>query len=94
MIIYPQNPEVLDVMDLTYKTKKWVHATPLTMGNWVSKEEIIHEFDSIQFHEVPAYIKDNAVENINFKLKENGKLTVIGFDILQIPRYKIVYEYL
>ncbi|MDQ1297067.1 MAG: hypothetical protein QG611_1046 [Bacteroidota bacterium] len=94
MIIYQLDPEVLDVMDLTYKIKKWALSTPLTMGNWVSKEEIIHEFDSIQYKEVPASIKDNAIENINLKFKENGKLTVIGFDLLQIPRYKIVYEHL
>jgi hypothetical protein len=94
MIIYPQEPEVLDVMDLAHKTKKWIHKTSNTMGNWASKEEIMQKFDSIKFDEVPVYIKDSAIEKINSIFQENGKLTVIGFDILQIPRYKIVYKYL
>jgi len=33
------------------------------------------------------------LEEFNKTLKSKGIITVIGFDVLQVPRYKIVYKY-
>jgi hypothetical protein len=93
-VVYPRETKVLDIMDLTPKVKHWINTTDQTMGNWTSKATIKNELDNINFEEVPVYDKkDTSIEKIEKDLKDNGKLTVVGFDILQIPRYKIVFEY-
>lgn len=92
-VFYPKKPLVLDIMDLTPKIKHWINITDQTMGNWVSKEEIIRELESIKLEEVPVYVNDIPIESTRKILENNKKLVVIGFDVLQVPRYKIVYEF-
>jgi hypothetical protein len=92
-IIYPRETSVLDIIDLTPRVKKWVNSTDQVMGNWVSKEDVIRELNSINIDEVPVYKYDIPIEDFNNTLMSNRKITVIGFDVLQVPRYKIVYEY-
>jgi len=38
------------------------------------------------------YEESISLENINKVLRNNKRLVVIGFDVLQVPRYKIVYR--
>jgi hypothetical protein len=94
-VIYPRKPLVLDVVDLTPRVKLWADSTDQTMGNWVSKEGLIHDLESIEIEAVPSYVyEDNILmESLNKNLKENKSLVVIGYDILQVPCCKIVYEY-
>ncbi|MEN6462698.1 MAG: hypothetical protein ABFC94_15180, partial [Syntrophomonas sp.] len=77
----------------TPRVKHWVNSTDQVMGNWVSKEDVIRELNSINIDEVPVYKHDIPIEEFNNTLMSNRKITVIGFDVLQVPRYKIVYEY-
>jgi hypothetical protein len=93
-VFYPEKPTVLDIMDVAPKVKHWIQTTNQTMGNWTSKEDIISELKEIQFDAVPVYENDIPIESANDILKKNGELTVIGFDILQVPRYKITYKLL
>jgi hypothetical protein len=92
-IVYPDKPSVLDIIDLTSKMKHWINTTDQSMGNWVSKEEIKKQLDTVQFEEAPVFEKEPPLEQVNSILRENGKIAVVGFDILQVPRYKIIYEY-
>jgi hypothetical protein len=92
-VVYPRKTFVLDIMDLTHKMKHWVDTTPQTMGNWVAKTEIKKRLDSIKFEEVPIYEESIPFESANEVLQKNNKLVVIGFDVLQVPRYKIVYTH-
>jgi hypothetical protein len=91
-IIYPNKSSILDIMDLTVKMKKWINATSQTTGNWTSKEEVKQELEAIQFEEAPVYEKEAAINNIDSILQKNGKVVIVGFDALQIPRYKIIFE--
>lgn len=91
-VIYPKKTPVLDVVDLTPRVKHWINSTDQTMGNWVSKEEIIHELETMKIDEVPFYENDIPLESAQQILKANAELVVIGFDTLQVPRYKIVYR--
>jgi hypothetical protein len=91
-VIYPKKIPVLDIVDLTPRIKHWLNTTNQTMGNWSSKENIIRELENIKIEEVPAYENDIPIESAQEILQNNGKLVVIGFDILQVPRYEIVYE--
>lgn len=79
-------------MDLTPRIKRWLDTTNQTMGNWSSKENIIRELEDINIEEVPVYENDLPIARAQEILQNNGKLVVIGFDILQVPRYQIVYE--
>ena len=92
-VAYPRKPTVLDVIDLTPKVKNWVAKTPQTMGNWVSKATLRQRLRSIYIQEAPVYIGTFPLEGANAVLARQGELHVIGFDILQIPRYRIVYAY-
>ena len=77
----------------TSKMKHWINTISQTMGNWVSKEQIRQELESLEIEKVPVYEEDFPLENANEVLQRNNELVVIGFDVLQIPRYKIVYKY-
>jgi len=92
-IIYPRQTAVLDIVDLTPRVKHWVDSTDQVMGNWVSKEDILHDLDTINIAQVPVYQNGIPIEELNKTLRINGRITVIGFDILQVPRYRLVYEY-
>lgn len=93
-VAYPKPTKILDILDLTPKVKQWINTTNLSMGNWTSKATIKEQLNAIKIEKVTVYERHNfPVEAINRALIQNGKLVVIGFDILQIPRYKITYEY-
>ncbi len=92
-VVYPKTTLVLDIMDLAHKIKHWINTTPLTMGIWVSKADVREELADIQFDKVATYEKTIPLESANEVLRKNNKLVVIGFDILQVPRYKVVFNY-
>ena len=91
-VVYAQKTSVLDVMDVTPKMKLWMSTTSQSMGNWTSREEILQKLEGLKIEEVPVYTKNIPLENANELLKTNSTLVVIGFDVLQIPRYKITFE--
>lgn len=92
LITYPSELSISDIMDLTFKMKNWINKTDQSMGNWTSKEEVKAELAMISFKEVPVFEKQSAIDSINSNLNKDGKVVIVGFDILQVPRYKIVFE--
>lgn len=88
-VIYPRETPVLDIMDLLPKMSRWINGTPQNMGNWVSKEAIIQELETIKIQPVPVSKGVVPLELANSVLQNNGQLIVVGFDILQVPKYKI-----
>lgn len=91
-IIYPSETSVLDVMDLVPRVTKWVNTTSQNMGNWTTKEDIMKGFADLNIQSVPVFKIDIPINEANEILQKNGELTVIGFDVLQIPRYKITFR--
>jgi hypothetical protein len=92
-VVYPEKSSVLDIMELIPKICKWLDAQSLSIGNWSSIEEIKKEYVSLKIEE-PLVFKDTfPTDSTNNILLKNGESYIIGFDILQIPRYKIVYLY-
>ena len=94
-VVYPEETPVLDIIDLSYKMKHWINTTHLTMGIWVSKADVKEALEEmeINFDKVATYEKTIPLEKTNEILKKNNKLVVIGFDVLQIPRYKVIFNY-
>ena len=91
-IVYPQKTPVRDIMELTQRIKHWIDTTPQTMGNWVSKSVIRKRLDSIDINEAPVYRNTIPLEYANQVFQKNDRLVVIGFNVLQVPNYKIIYK--
>lgn len=92
-INYPKETPVPDIMDLLPKVTQWVNTTPQNMGNWVTKEDILQfEPAKLKIQPVPVAKDDVLLKLSNEALQKNRELVIIGFDVLQIPRYKIIYK--
>jgi len=91
-VSYPQKTFVPDVMDFTPKMKAWLNVTTQSMGNWVSKEELFQSVNVLEIEVVPVYKEGISLKAFNEFLQKKNKLVVYGFDVLQIPRYKIIFE--
>jgi hypothetical protein len=91
-IFYPGTHSVLDVMELVPNVRRWMDATSQSMGNWVSREEISGVLEDIEIEPVAVSHGEVPLEVLNGILKESKTLTVIGFDVLQIPRCSITFK--
>jgi hypothetical protein len=92
-LIYPNETPVLDVMELVPKITAWLDTVKLSIGNWTSKEKIKKDYASLNIKEPFVFKKAFPLDSINRILREKKELHIIGFDILQIPRYRIIYLY-
>jgi hypothetical protein len=91
-VYYPVRTSVLDIADLLPKLENWIKATSQNMGNWVTKEDILYnDLAKIKIQSVPV-IKEIPVKYANMILHRNSQIVMVGFDLLQVPRCKIVYE--
>lgn len=90
-VVYPRKTSVLDMMDFVQRIRHWIETTPQTMGNWVSKAEIRSQLASLPIEDTPVYEAHIPHERVHAVLQQHAVLVVIGFDVLQIPRWKIVY---
>lgn len=91
-VTYPKETPILDMMDLLPKLVHWVNTTPQNMGNWVSKESLIQDLSPIKAEPVPVFKGLIPPDVANEVLQSHRELVVVGYDILQIPRYKIVFK--
>ncbi|PKM78511.1 MAG: hypothetical protein CVU90_01880 [Firmicutes bacterium HGW-Firmicutes-15] len=88
-IIYPQPTPVLDMVDLLPQVTQWLSTTPQNMGNWVSKESIIAELAGIKIQPARVYRQDIPLDVANEVFQNKRELTVIGYDVLQVPICKM-----
>ncbi|WP_371363731.1 hypothetical protein SRRS_46150 [Sporomusa rhizae] len=91
-VIYPNKTPVLDIVDLVPRMNRWVNTTPQTIGNWVSKESVIQDLSAFKIEAVPVAQGNIPLKLANEVLQTNRELIVIGFDIMQVPRVKIIYK--
>jgi hypothetical protein len=89
---YPRETLILDITDLAFNMKRWINSAGITMGNWVSKEEISEQLDLININKNFKVFKNVPLEFANKILIENKELVIIGFNTMQVPKYKIVYK--
>lgn len=88
-IVYPKETPVQDIMDLLPKVTRWSDSTSQTMGNWTPKEEIQQELAILTTQPVSVVKGDIPIDLTEDVLRNNKELVVIGFDMLQIPKYKL-----
>jgi len=92
-INYPKETIVPDIIEMLPKVIQWINTTSQNMGNWVTKESILHEdLLDIKIQSVPVSKGDIPLELVNKLLKKNRELIIIGFDLLQVPRYKMIFR--
>ena len=87
---YPRNRTVLDTLDLLPKVNRWAETTEQQMGNWVGKGLVLQRAEGIDISEIPVF-DDNLLDRANAILNKHGVLAAVGFDVLQVPRARIVF---
>ncbi|MBN1498890.1 MAG: hypothetical protein JW982_01930 [Spirochaetes bacterium] len=90
-VFYPRKKTVLDIVDLTPRMRLWLSTTDQSMGNWTSRDAAIQKMNEIKIMEVPVYENGIPVDIINSFFKNADELSIIGFDILQIPVCEITF---
>lgn len=91
-VFYPRDTRVLDLADLLPRLEEWLATTEQSMGNWVTKDNIQNRlFTGVNVRPVPVFEED-LLTNANQILRSNSSLVLIGFDVLQVPKYRIVFE--
>lgn len=89
-IYYPRKTPVPDMVEVLPKVLGWVNSTSQSMGNWVTKDQILYnELAGVKPAPVPVSTGEVPLEAGNEVLRNDRELTVIGFDVLQIPRCKM-----
>lgn len=91
-IVYPRETQVMDIRDLMPKVIHFVNTTSQSYGNWASKEQIMQGMDISDAQPVPVSKGDIPFELANKVLKSEGELVIVGLDVLQVPRYKIIFR--
>ncbi|WP_370322793.1 hypothetical protein [Oricola sp.] len=90
-VYYPRATPVLDMVDLMPRMKGWLDTTAQTMGNWGSKEKIGERLSGTTVDPAPVIGADRLAQ-LDALLREKGDLVAIGFDVLQVPRYRIAFD--
>ena len=90
-VFYPSKTPVLDVLDLIPELRKWLNSTSQSMGNWTNKEDLEEILSNVRSDTVPVLTEEFPQDTLNHGLKRFKTITVIGFDELQIPIFRITY---
>ena len=88
-VYYPKKTAVLDVTELIPNLVHWIENSSLTMGNWKSMAEIKPKFSNLNITKPQIFHSHFPVEEINTKMENSPEIYLIGFDMLQIPRFRI-----
>lgn len=91
-VFYPRPTSVLDAVELVPRVRNWLETTSQSMGNWVSRQELSDRLLKTGIEPVPVSREEIPLAQLNRVLKENKTLTVIGFDVLQVPRCRITFH--
>lgn len=91
-VFYPRPTTMLDVVELVPRVRNWLETTSQSMGNWVSREQLSDRLLKTGIEPVPVSREEIPLAQLNRVLKENKTLTVIGFDVRQVPRSRITFH--
>jgi hypothetical protein len=91
-IFYPRPTPVLDAVELVTRARQWLTATDQSMGNWVSREELSTRLAKTGAAPVPVARGTIPLSELNRVLHEHNVVTVIGFDTLQVPRWRMTFR--
>jgi hypothetical protein len=92
-IVYPKESVYLDAMDLLARVNHWLESTLQTTGNWVSREVLLQAEELKLLPAGDFWKQELRLEEATELLKKHKQVVVIGFDLLQLPRYQIIFNY-
>ena len=76
-------------MELVPRMVRWTDSVSLSMGNWVTMEEIKNELRSLDIKMPIIYKNEIPLDDFNRIIEKTSELYFIGFDKLQVPRFRI-----
>lgn len=91
-VAYPHKTPVRDIMDFTPKVHHWLNTTSQSMGNWVSKEATMQSLITLKIEEVIVSEDGISLTTTTEFLQKKHRIIVLGFDVLQVPRCKLIFE--
>jgi len=91
-IFYLNAHPVPDVLEIAPKLKTWADTLTQTMGNWISKQDVLTDLSEFSPETPPLFKNRIPLREMNRALQEKGGLTLIGFDIFQVPVCRITYR--
>ncbi len=90
MVCYPAQTPVPDIIELVRGVKRFLATTNLSMGNWVSKADVAEWLRPVTIREDVVVAGDAFESEVQTLLGKMGECIIVGFDILQVPRYRLV----
>lgn len=92
LIYYPKEPVVLDATEARHNVAKFLSNTQQEYGNWISREMVTEVTQLSGLGKMPEIIVGKLRKDILSSLfASNKKVVAVGFDELQIPKYKATY---
>lgn len=88
-VVYPKKTRYLDATDLLARLRIWHESTSQSMGNWVSRETILENLESAGTAAPKVITHSFPYGPANALLQQHKRVTVIAFDVLQVPRCQI-----
>lgn len=89
MVCYPVPTPVPDSIELVRGVRRFLAATDHGMGNWVSRADVSERLQPVAIRE-DVVVADGVPESeVRTLLRETGECVIIGFDALQVPRYRL-----
>jgi hypothetical protein len=90
-VFYTGDTLVLDLVELAPGLKAWAGTTMQSLGNWTSRQEVLEELSRVHTGRVPVSRGGIPLDRLNEALQGNGTVTVVGFDLFQVPVCRIIY---
>jgi hypothetical protein len=90
-VYYTGRTSVLDALELIPKMRTWIGSTSQCMGNWTSKEDVAQSLSEMPVKTVPIFEGNVPIPELDQALKGLKRITLVGFDVLQVPRCKKMF---
>lgn len=88
-VFYPKETAVFDITELVPHIVQWIETSTLSTGNWKSMADIKNEYASFDIHPPLVFRQEFPLEEVKHLMEESPVVYIVGFDILQIPGFKL-----
>lgn len=84
-VIYPQPTPVMDAAELVPRVLSWLRSDAPALGNWTSRARLLEDYGALPAGDPARLPLPEGAAVLNEALQGAGQLTIIGFDVLQVP---------
>ncbi len=93
-VVYPKKTPVLDILELVPNIVRWTETSSQSMGNWKSMADVKNKYSALSIEKPLIFHGQMPVDELNKKFRETSEFYLVGFDILQVPKFIIHYKLL